>query len=81
MIALLEELEKKSQELPVNEREILANYILHSVHDQELTPLENEWLEIAEKRFNALWMDQIMVLVKPNSFSVSASANEGNLCN
>ena len=54
MIALLEELEKKSQELPVNEREILANYILHSVHDQELTPLENEWLEIAEKRFNAL---------------------------
>ncbi len=54
MVALLEELEKKAQELPVSEREVLANHILHSVHGQKLTPLESEWLEVAEKRFNAL---------------------------
>ena len=54
MAALLEELEKKAQELPVNEREVLANHILHSIHGQELTPLENEWLEVSEKRFSAL---------------------------
>lgn len=54
MVALLDELEKKAQELPVNEREILATHILHSIHEQELTPLENEWLSVAEKRFNAL---------------------------
>jgi putative addiction module component (TIGR02574 family) len=54
MVALLEELEKKAQELPVNEREVLASHILHSIHEQELTPLENEWLSVASKRFDAL---------------------------
>jgi len=42
MVALLKELGKKAQELPVNELEVLANHILHSLHGQELTPLENE---------------------------------------
>jgi hypothetical protein len=54
MVELLEELEKKAQELPVNEREILATHILHSVHEQELSSLEHEWLAVAEKRFGAL---------------------------
>jgi hypothetical protein len=54
MVALLEELEKKAQELPVNEREVLASHILHSIHGQELTAMENEWLQVSEKRFAAL---------------------------
>ena len=54
MTALLEELEKKAQQLPIHEQEALASHILHSIHGQELTPLENEWLAVAEKWFNAL---------------------------
>ena len=54
MVALLEELEKKARELPVYERERLANNIMHSIVDQKLSPLESEWLDLAEKRFEAL---------------------------
>lgn len=54
MTALLEELEKQAQQLPIHEQEALASHLLHGIHGQELTPLENEWLAVAEKRFDAL---------------------------
>jgi putative addiction module component (TIGR02574 family) len=54
MAALLEELEKKAQELPADERERLASHLLLSIHGSPLSSLENEWLDLAEQRFEAL---------------------------
>ena len=54
MATLLKELEEKANELSASEREILANHLFQSVHNQDLTELEGEWLDVAEMRFNSL---------------------------
>ena len=54
MATLLQELEKKANELSIADREVLANHLFQSVHNRELTELEGEWLAVAEQRFNAL---------------------------
>lgn len=51
---LLKKLEEKANELSTAEREVLANHLFQSFHNHKLTELEDEWLEVAEMRFNAL---------------------------
>ena len=54
MSASAKEIEKQALELPTAEREALANRLFQSVHNQELTTIDQEWLKLAEKRYSAL---------------------------
>ncbi len=49
----LQELEAEARRLPTAEREQLACRIFESVHNQDLTDVDEAWLTIAEERFNA----------------------------
>lgn len=49
----LQELEAEARRLPTAERERLACRIFESVHNQDLTDVDEAWLTIAEERFNA----------------------------
>ncbi|MEM9300448.1 MAG: addiction module protein [Bacteroidota bacterium] len=50
----LKDLENKALQLPVSDRELLANHLLQSVHDQEINDIESQWISVAEERYEAL---------------------------
>lgn len=50
----LKEIEEKALNLSASDRETLANHLFQSVHNQELSELETEWIALAEERFAAL---------------------------
>ena len=47
------EIEKQALSLSTEEREILANHLFQSVHNQELSEVDEAWLSLAEERWNA----------------------------
>lgn len=47
------EIEKKALSLSVVEREQLASQLFQSVHNQELSDIDREWLSLAEERWNS----------------------------
>ena len=47
------EIEQKALSLPAAERELLANHLFQSVHNQELSENDEAWLSLAEERWNA----------------------------
>ena len=53
MSTTLEEIEEKARQLPASEREKLAQKLFESVHNQELTDVDETWLTVAEDRFLA----------------------------
>lgn len=48
-----EEIEKNAQQLSVAERERLAQRLFESVHNRELTEIDEAWLAVAEERVSA----------------------------
>ena len=47
------EIEQQALSLPAAEREVLANHLFQSVHNQELSEIDEVWLSLAEERWNA----------------------------
>ena len=45
------EIEQKALSLPAADREALANHLFQSVHDQELSDVDEAWLSLAEERW------------------------------
>lgn len=48
-----QEIEQKALSLSTTEREILANHLFQSVHNQELSEFDEAWLSLAEERWNS----------------------------
>ena len=46
-------IEEKALSLPAADREILANHLFQSVHNQELSEVDEAWLTVAEERWNS----------------------------
>jgi len=47
------EIEERALSLPAADREILANNLFRSVHNQELSEFDEAWLAVAEERWNS----------------------------
>ena len=47
----LHEIETLALKLPPQERELLANHLLQSIHQKDLTSIDLAWLEVAEKEY------------------------------
>jgi putative addiction module component (TIGR02574 family) len=47
------EIERKALSLSASERETLANHLFQSVHNQEISEIDEAWLSLAEERWNA----------------------------
>ncbi len=50
----LKEIEDRALRLPADERERLASQLFRSLNEEVMTATEGAWLEVAEKRFQAL---------------------------
>ena len=53
MTALMMEIEKKANQLSVEERELLAERLLATVSGAPLTEVDEMWVEEAERRYSA----------------------------
>ncbi|NLA87480.1 MAG: addiction module protein [Clostridiales bacterium] len=49
----MQEIEAEARRLPPAERERLAYRIFETLHNQELTDVDEAWITVAEERFNA----------------------------
>ena len=54
MSSELKELEARALRLSADERERLASQLFRSLNEEAMTETESAWLEVAEKRFQAL---------------------------
>ncbi|MCH6259058.1 addiction module protein [Puniceicoccaceae bacterium K14] len=63
------EIERKALSLSVIEREQLANNLFQSVHNQELSDNDREWLSLAEERWNSYRADSSKGIEKKAFFS------------
>ncbi len=46
-------IEQEALSLSTLERETLANHLFQSVHNQEISEIDEAWLSLAEERWNA----------------------------
>ncbi len=53
----LHEVENIALKLPINERELLANHLLQSIQQEELSDIDKAWLGEAEKRYQEFLKD------------------------
>jgi len=49
----LKELEQQALRLSAEDRELLANHLFQSVHNQALNEIDEAWMQLAEERFRA----------------------------
>jgi putative addiction module component (TIGR02574 family) len=47
------EIKQKALSLSASERETLANHLFQSIHNQEISEIDEAWLVLAEERWNA----------------------------
>ncbi|MDE0769640.1 MAG: addiction module protein [Opitutaceae bacterium] len=69
MIKDLQEIEQKALCLPATERELLANHLFQSVHNQELNEVDSAWLSLAEDRWNSYQSNPHLGITKNDFFT------------
>lgn len=63
------EIKRKALSLPTAEREILANHLFQSIHNQELSDVDEAWLSLAEERWNTYRKNPEATIEKKAFFS------------
>jgi putative addiction module component (TIGR02574 family) len=75
------EIEQKALSLSTLERESLANHLFQSVHNQELSEIDEAWLSLAEERWNAYQANPQSGIEKKYSSHKSGILSDGrNYC-
>lgn len=63
------EIQEKALSLPAADREVLANHLFQSVHNQELNDNDEAWLAVAEERWNSYKANPDLGIEKKAFFS------------
>ncbi len=74
MTALLAEIETKAQKLNIKEQKQLQTFLFNNLRNSELTEIDQEWIEVSEKRYNDIILGKTNTLSK-NQFMKEVRAS------
>ncbi len=74
MTALLAEIETKAQKLNIKEQKQLQTFLFNNLRNSKLTEIDQEWIEVSEKRYNDIILGKTNTLSK-NQFMKEVRAS------